>query len=262
MDVHTTFVPEININSPTASFHSPSSAASLLAGKREKDVNPSSNAFAYGGNMNPALNGLSEAQVNYLRDQFVSSAAAAAAVSSNNQQKKNSSSDPIRDSFFETNPFLLLRNDSLQDYRGQLYSKLAHNVAGIQASQQAQKSGSTLPAGLRPAFFAGGTSASPVVDPARESERVAEHVGALATKTLFEKLSTAFWDAFAGERPVTRSMVPAVKGSNTKVLDGQKIADIIGGRSKLVVVSLEQGQRDDLTSLSSQLDELDLAKKH
>jgi len=258
MDVHTTFVPEININSPAASFNSPSSASSLLAGKREKDINISNGAFAYGGNMNPALNGLNEAQLNFLRDQFVSSAAAAAAASSinNNAQQKKSTSDPVRDSFFETNPFLLLRNDSLQDYRGQLYSKLAHNVAGIQATQQAQKSGNALPAGLRPAFLSSpSTTATVAVDPVQESERVAKHVGALATKTLFEKLSTAFWDAFAGEQPATRSMVPVKKS-----VDGQKVADVIGGRSKLVVVPVTS-EKEEVDILTLELNKLNLVKK-
>ena len=298
MDVHTTFVPELNmIESP---------ASDLLAGKRDissfsspaysgssnGNHNYSTNNYSYGGNMNSALNGLSESQLNALRGQFVHSANSSSIGSSKNNRSSSSSSkqegehDPINVTFFDSNPFLVLRNDHLQDYRGQLYSKLANNVAGLQATHQANKAGHAVPVGLKPAFFSNPTSSSQYhqslpkgysnykesqFERRQQQERDLmesqheiniQHVGALATKTLFEKLSGAFWDAFMGEQPVARPLISPPSSSSsspshrapchssynqpdhpsfappqyTRGLDTQKVVDVIAGRRKLLVV--------------------------
>jgi len=177
MDVHTTFVPDLSsgIGSPIAA----------LSEKRENGLDHFGSNMAFGGqrqqlqptqsrNMNPALNSLSQEQINNLREQFGSSSAFGAGAGSNNRNNTIDSRDRARllagkdalssseddnnstqSSFFEANPFLLLRGDAFQEYRGQLYSKLANNAAGIASSQSALKAGlSSPPEGLKPAFFA------------------------------------------------------------------------------------------------------------
>lgn len=236
VDVHTTLVPEINIGSPLTTF----------TGKRESSKDLSSSAFSYGQNMNPALNGLSHDQLSALRENFLSSSARA----SSGQKRAN---DPVKESFFDANPFLLLRNDNLQDYRGQLYSKLAHNVAGIQQAQHAQKTGQSPEFdGMKPAFFSAPEPDSKLPSAAQDAQQAQlTRIGALATKTLFEKMSSAFWDAFAGEQPNTRQIIP----------DRKKIADVIGGKSRLVVVdNPATSKEDDLDALLGRMDKLDLKK--
>lgn len=272
MDVHTTFVPDFNIGSPAMS------SVSLSGKPQQRELNPSlASLFAYGGNVNPGLNNLSEQQVASLREHFGSSAAIAPAGprrSGGDVKTANSSADPIRDSFFDTNPFLVLRNDNMQDYRGQLYSKLANNIAGIQTLSHASKAGhASPPAGLRPAFF----SASPVAteqstisaSSSQPSAAVAQHVGALATKTLFEKLSTAFWDAFTGEQPQAKTLIPqsngATSSSRSKHASGSTtMADVVTGRSKLVLVSTDAAQpsnSDDEQLARLLSDKLDIVKQ-
>ena len=273
MDVHTTFVPELNIGSPAAG----------LAGKREP---LSATVSTYGGNMNPALNGLSDAQLNALREQFVTSSTKS--IGKANQNKDNH----ITDTFFETNPFLFLRNDNLQDYRGQLYAKIANNVAGLQVSQQANKTGLTPPAGLRPAFFSPtsssysssaasfSSSSAAVSSSSSRSSSVIDNmiladadmqatvniqrVGALATKTLLEKLSSAFWEAFTGDQPAGRPLLASQNRNSTSAvgssIDGRKVADVVGGKQKLVLVPVSEGSGSSIDGLERELGKLELSK--
>lgn len=200
----------------------------------------SHNSFAYGQNMNPALNNLSNEQVDRLREQ--------------SQQKRDT--DPVKDGFFETNPLLSLRSDKLQDYRGQLYSKLAHNFAGIQAAQNASRAGTTLPEGTKPAFFAApsvSVEADLVRQQAQAHTATLQVAGALVTKTLFEKLSSAFWDAFTGEDlKAQKGLLPSSAAQKKQSLDAKKVADVIGGKARLAVVPATTSEKD-LDALSEKM---------
>lgn len=345
MNVHTTLIPELNFNfpvpppsvfsasppsltdgtssnnslsapssntsqsggaSPVPSFTS--SVADIFAGKKDRDVAAPSARL----NMNPALNGLSQEQINNLREQFFASAPGFAAVNNNGNNNNTNNNvnvtsgkvarsplDPLQNSFFDSNPFISLRQDNLQDYRAQLYAKLANNVAGIHQAQQQQQQQSSngnkaqSPVnGLKPAFFAspaptqqiqGATAASSSSSAGAANELAmagsmvtskdaAEmaKIASIAQKTLFDKLSTAFWDAFSGSQHSTpKGIIPAKpqsqsqsstssssprrRGSNASAVnvDGQKIADVLAGRSRLQVVKNEQLEGnenvDDLT---------------
>lgn len=286
LDVHTTLVPDVRLAagglglgmdpgmSPVSAlsekrvngldhFGTANFAANANARQHQQQQLPTLNM-----NMNPALDTLSSEQVNSLRDQFSSSSASALSGRDRARQLAgkedeshltragaSSSGATASSSFFEQNPFLLLRGESFQDYRGQLYAKLANNAAGIAASSSALKSGAAAPpAGLQPAFFSGA--------PEQIREAQVGAVAAIAQKTLLEKLSTAFWDAFAGQSPSQSQkaggLLAAPSSSEKKEVDGQKIADVLSGRSRLQVVKNDQEQ--EATGLEDALERLALRK--
>lgn len=190
--------------------------------------------------------------------------------------------DPLQSSFFDTNPFISLRQDNLQDYRAQLYAKLANNVAGIHQAQQQQNqqqssnkgSNQQSMTGLRPAFFANQPIPRDVLDAQQQQQQdpeVIAKIASIAQKTLFDKLSTAFWDAFAGNNtPATKSLIPSDSAMNssrrnsrattTGAADGQQVADVIAGRSRLQIVKNEMPEDDDLDALARQVQNLGLKK--
>ena len=285
MDVHTTFVPDLS-----SSIGSPIAA---LSEKRENGLDHFGSNTAFGQrqqyqlqstqsrNMNPALNSLSQEQINNLREQFGSSSAFGAGAGANNRDNTIDSRDRARllagkdalassssseddnstqSSFFEANPFLLLRGDAFQEYRGQLYSKLANNAAGIAASSAALKNGATSPPeGLKPSFF----SEKQAVVTVTENEMIVAGVAAIAQKTLFEKLSTAFWDAFSGQSGSgTAGQTPLLRtgAGAEKQVDGKKVADVLSGKSRLAVVPNVESAKEEETGLESALEKLALRK--
>lgn len=311
MNVHTTLIPELNFNfpiPPTSVFGdspptststlpaltdaasassgrtSPTipsmstttgSIADMLAGKRERDANANTRL-----NMNPALNGLSQEQINNLREQFFNANSGMISTPQSSEDlisnvsgkisRHSTNLDPLQNSFFDTNPFISLRQDHLQDYRAQLYAKLANNVAGIHQAQQSQTSTQSNKGnqqqqgmnGLRPAFFAN----QPITNSKQlqDAEEVAK-IASIAQRTLFDKLSTAFWDAFAGNNtsPV-KSIVPndaARKNSNKKSSgdNGQQVVDLLAGRSRLQIVRNEK-EEEVVDALVKQVDNLALKK--
>lgn len=309
--------PPSSTNGSSAGRTSPSSPSSttgsigeLLAGKRERDANASSyNSSNARLNMNPALNGLTPDQIANLREQFFnanSTMLPPSSSSSSSVQEDNAASlvsgkvsrhtngnaatlDPLQNSFFDSNPFISLRQDSLQDYRAQLYAKLANNVAGIHQAQSLQSSNNNKNPtsssengmnGLRPAFFA----QSLPVNNGNVNEKDAEvvKIASIAQKTLFDKLSTAFWDAFAGNNTVpNKGMIPSSSierkrrsstssssssssssGINSNEVDGQKVADLLAGRSKLQIVKVndQEEKEDKVDSLTRQVENMGLKK--
>ncbi|KAK9899796.1 hypothetical protein P389DRAFT_207419 [Cystobasidium minutum MCA 4210] len=276
--------------SPASTGSGYASIADMLAGKRERDANASLNVNSR-LNMNPALNGLTPEQIANLREQFFNANSTMLPPSSSAQEENatslvsgkvsrggnNHGLDPLQNSFFDTNPFISLRQDSLQDYRAQLYAKLANNVAGIHQAQSSSNHNSNSNKnsdglnGLRPAFFA---ASPPAIN---EKDAEVAKIASIAQKTLFDKLSTAFWDAFAGNNTSsTRSMVPATssdakrpsarRGSSSSNgdVDGQKVADLLAGRSRMQIVSNvnnnNQEKEDKVDSLARQVENMALKK--
>ena len=84
-------------------------------------------------------------------------------------------------------------------------------------------------------------------------------VAAIAQKTLFEKLSTAFWDAFSGQQQGVANANSMLRGERSKQVDGQKVADVLSGKSRLEVVS-NNGKADEKTGLEEALENLALEK--
>lgn len=253
MDVHTTLVPDFRI--------SPGPMAALSE-KRENGLDHfgTANAFARQAppaqapqqNMNPALNALSAEQIANLRDQF--SASSSALPGRDRARQMAGKEEDATSSFFEQNPFLLLRGESFQDYRGQLYAKLANNAAGIAASNSALRAGAAAPPeGLKPAFFAG---SPPSEQQVKEAQLGA--VAVIAQKTLLSKLSTAFWDAFSGQTPQAKSLLGDAPAR--KEVDGKKVADVLAGRSRLEVVENKRENTSSATGLEDQLEKLALRK--
>ncbi|KAI5478409.1 bZIP transcription factor [Pseudohyphozyma bogoriensis] len=253
MPVHTTILPEFNL-------------------LNAKPIVPFSTQ-----NFNPALNNLTPQQradlpslTSHLRTGFNAPVA-----------NPDSTTPPTPrgtfDNFFESNP-LWLRADNIDEYRGQLYGKVANNVAGAAA---ANKSGSTpnaqghlpLPTGFRPAFFQSSRSLSPPAallsgkeardinptsdllafqNPRAAVEEENRRVAGLAASTLFSKMTGAFFEAFAG----------TVEERKLGMMSSEKVASVLSGRSSLQVVPNElkvAPARDDIASLGLQLGGLDLS---
>lgn len=185
---------------------------------------------------NPALNNLSPSQLSEL-------------PSYTSHLRNNagfpfppSKSSKTHDNFFESNPFHL-RAENVEEYRGALYGKLANNAAGLLAS----KGSSSIPNGFRPAFFSSPPPRYPTGKESRDvypssdlasfqSPRLATeertrfetnaYVATLATRTLFERMTIAFVDAFAGADP----------SNGSGGFSGEKVAAILSGKSKFGLV--------------------------
>lgn len=271
---------------PSPPISSAASIADMLAGKRDRDAN--TNTANARLNMNPALNGLTPEQIANLREQFFNANSGLGLPPASNEyenpanvvsgkiNRNGAALDPLQNSFFDSNPFISLRQDSLQDYRAQLYAKLANNVAGIHQAQQQQpaqgnkSSNGVAMNGLRPAFFANAPISSNTTTNEADHQEVVK-IANIAQKTLFDKLSTAFWDAFAGNNTLpAKSMVPPSSSSATTGakrrgsnaghgdVDGQKVADIIAGRSRLQVV--KKNDDADLENLTHGIGNMGLKK--
>ncbi|KAK4698428.1 bZIP-type transcription factor MBZ1, partial [Phenoliferia sp. Uapishka_3] len=221
---------------------------------------------------NPALNNLTSSQLgqlpsltSHLRNGYTSPPADATTPS------PSASRTGTFEPFFESNPYWL-RPDNVEEYRSQLYGKVAHNMAGTAASHKASGTSSSsassngspdstnqhlpIPAGFRPAFF---TSPAAGLSGNKESRRDAfssssdllafqsprevqrqqdQHtafVAGLAAQTLFSRMASAFVEAFAGS---------AGEGGKNGMMSGEKVASVLSGRSSLKVV-----ENDDVGAL-------------
>lgn len=230
-------------------------------------LNPKPVAFYGQQSFNPTINSLNASQLSQLPN-----------LTSHLRSNNASNSE----SFFDSNPFWL-RPKHVEEYRGQLYSKVAHNLAGSQA--QAKESSATpspnltnqIPSGFRPSFFTSPTSNStPPTSPrsnlisllsgkeprdtytspsellSYQSPRAASQqqqdqsrqaaavlVGALAARTLLDRLTGAFVSAFVGEGETNGLMCPS------------KVRSVLEGRSKLTIVDVDS--KEDISSLGLQM---------
>ncbi|GAA6005754.1 hypothetical protein JCM11491_003996 [Sporobolomyces phaffii] len=256
--VHTTLVPDF------------SSLASHLTNKA---------SFLPAQSFNPNLNNLTPDQLNELPS-LTSHLRPASG------QPSTSNTSAFQD-LFSTNPFYL-NHASLESQRAGLYSRIAHNTAGIaQAKKQQQGSGPTspdgqlpLPTGFRPAFFAGGSSiptkstdktlpaasssssttrellafqspsSASAAPPAPSHQDAYQYkLAQMASETLFSKMTGAFFSAFSGSS--------SSSSSSPSSWDSDKVKDVIAGRATLQVVPVEQ--KKGLGALEEQMASLDLS---
>ncbi|KAL8278577.1 hypothetical protein RQP46_009069 [Phenoliferia psychrophenolica] len=179
------------------------------------------------------------------------------------------------DGFFESNPYWL-RPEHVEEYRSQLYGKMANNMAGTAAAHKAAASStSTSPAsssgsppstqylpilpGFRPSFFTSpvslptppSSSSSSTTDDllafqspslALSQQQQNQHVARLATTTLLSRMTSAFVDAFSGGPPA---------GTGGGMMNPDKVASVLSGRSTVKVVP--NINADDLVARMGQL---------
>ncbi|GAA5929446.1 bZIP transcription factor [Sporobolomyces koalae] len=256
--VHTTLVPDF------------ASLASHLTAK---------SAFSSAPSFNPNLNNLTADQLSELPS-LTSHLRASAAPSS-------TSPSAFQD-LFSSNPFYL-NHASLESQRAGLYSRIAHNTAGLaQAKRQSPSSSDSegsaplpLPNGFRPAFFS--TSSAPIKssDKAALSSTAQEllefqspsstsalspapshqdayqfKLAQMASQTLFSKMTGAFMNAFAGT------------SSSSTAWDSDKVKDVISGKATLQVVPVastpsqsSSSDKKGLAALESQFGALDLGTR-
>lgn len=239
----------------------------------------------FSGSFNPNINALESSQLAQLP--FYTSHLRNPALLQPAKPRDAPSSAPkgTFEDFFGSNPFSL-RADQVEEYRASLYGKLAHNAAGLQASQKLQQSSGAssdgplpVPAGFRPAFFSSPTfmrdppppysppqtplslagkdardvassdlfNAQTMVD---DSARSTEVVASLATQTLFRRMASAFLDAFAG-----------TDSASSGRLSPDKVASVLSGQSRLAVVpndSRSTTSPTDVDALGSRLGSLSL----
>lgn len=208
-------------------------------------LNPKPSPFST-QNFNPALNNLSPCQLSqlpsltaHLRTGF-------------NAPADAPPSKGTFDDFFASNPYWL-RPENVEEYRGQLYGKMAHNMAGA-ASHKTNPS--SVPNGFRPAFFAPSSSPRSLFNPSlsakesrdtytspsallafqspRASEQQEAFVAGLAAQTLFSRMTGAFIDAFAGTAEEKKS----------GRMNGDKVASVLEGRATLQVVMNDKSAVD------------------
>lgn len=214
---------------------------------------------------NPAINNLTAAQ----RAELPSLTSHLRTPLSSTQEAQPASRGTF-DNFFDTNP-LWLRPENIEEYRGQLYGKVAHNMAGVAAAQKSGTSPNSngnlpLPTGFKPAFFSTPRSSSSgpfLASSGKESRdtypytndllafqspsraatteeqqrlKTTAFVAGLATQTLFSRMTGAFVEAFAG---------------NTAggLMSREKVAAVLSGRASLKVVP-----NDDLVGMMGGLE--------
>jgi hypothetical protein len=83
---------------------------------------------------------------------------------------------------------------------------------------------------------------------------IVEKIAVIAQKTLLEKMTSAFWDAFAGEQPSPKSMVRASVAK--REMDPAKVAAVLSGKSSLQVVPnpTSSTEQDGLQEMMGKLD--------
>ncbi|KAK4054693.1 hypothetical protein OIO90_003505 [Microbotryomycetes sp. JL221] len=257
--VHTTLLPEINFAA----------------------ANANAKPALYSGSFNPTINALSSSQMAQLPN-FTSHLRETGLSTPSSQQSMEGNSAPkgTFEDFFGSNP-LWLRAGQVEEYRASLYGKLAHNAAGLQASQKLQQQTNSmtlpLPTGFRPAFFSTPSAATlrdppPPYSPPRDDltfgsdkqardvaptsadlfraqqnlgdrERQTVVVASLATQTLFGRMASAFMDAFVGSEI-----------SSTRQFNADKVASVLSGQSRLAIVPNETQMT---ASARSEVDALD-----
>ncbi|KAI0031586.1 hypothetical protein K488DRAFT_51771 [Vararia minispora EC-137] len=174
------------------------------------------------------------------------------------------------DAFADTNPFTVKMLDA---YRMQLWTRMAQQTRQQQQQQlqqqlaaQQQLPAPSMPitglaANMRPAFFSSAKApglssllagkhperaypsppASPHMSPKlapkpEPASPSAQHavLAAMAQQTLFQRLGSAFWDAFAGQ--------PAGAGARTNV-DADKVRRVLEGKAVVRVVDVDETPR-------------------
>ncbi|GAA5871687.1 hypothetical protein JCM16303_000831 [Sporobolomyces ruberrimus] len=224
--VHTTLVPDF------------SSLASQLTNKT---------SFMSNQSFNPNLNNLTSEQLEDLPSLTSHLRPAPPPASSNTSAFQD---------LFSTNPFYM-NHASLESQRAGLYSRIAHNTAGIAQAKKQNPSANldgqlALPTGFRPAFFSNSSvptkstdkssttrellafqspSSSPsssTTPPPLPSHQDAYQfkLAQMAQETLLSKMSGAFLNAFTGSSST----------SSSTSWDSEKVKDVLSGRATLQVV--------------------------
>ncbi|GAA5828638.1 hypothetical protein JCM3766R1_003768 [Sporobolomyces carnicolor] len=260
--VHTTLVPDF------------SSLASHLTHKASP---PQPLSF------NPNLNNLTRDQLDELPS-LTSHLRSPTSTTTTNPPQAGQSRSAFQD-LFSTNPFYL-NQASLEQQRAGLYSRIAHNSAGIAQAkklQQQQQPGEgvgggplPLPNGFRPAFFSPSSSsskssttrelvefqspssASSLVprQPSSHQEAYEFKLAQIASETLLSKMTGAFLNAFSGGGGGSTST------SSTASWDHDKVKDVIAGRATLQVVPVATSQehkKGGLEALESRMGSLNLS---
>ncbi|TFY68661.1 hypothetical protein EVG20_g3474 [Dentipellis fragilis] len=240
--VHTTLIPE--------SFAQP------LVGK---PVTPRNSSLQE--NINPSLNGNNTTGL-------------AAAAFGSGPGKAGKPSPAAFDMFADSNPFTMKMLDA---YRMQLWTRMAaqqqqQNQHAASQTPAPHKPITGLASNLRPHYF---TSASPskamlqpsssnsplsallagkhyptpptspkltpAAAPKRDSNATnAEHamIAAMASQTLFQRLGSAFWDAFSGSSPAAATA--SGSGSPRTQWDADKVRRVLEGKAVVRVVDIEE----------------------
>lgn len=239
-------------------------------------------------NFNPILNNLSAAQRAELPS--VTSHLRAGLASSPHDASAPTAAKSTFESFFESNP-LWLRADNIEEYRTQLYGKVAHNMAGAAAAQKAAGGATSpsghlpLPVGFRPAFFTSPRAAPAALLSGKEHrdevpppssdllafqsprtnnlqqevqrDRASALVAGIATQTLFSRMAGAFVDAFAGSTAEERK-VGFSSAKVASILDGSATVQVVP-RSRPVVANPPAAVAS-VDTLGLQLGSLDLSR--
>ncbi|KAH8921231.1 hypothetical protein BT69DRAFT_351597 [Atractiella rhizophila] len=214
--VHRTLVPELRFADSSSSSSSSSSSPSSSSSTDNITPPPAYSQLNLPTNMNPALNNLSPTQTSLLP--LFTAHLRASGMPGKTEGKG------VHDDFFGSNPYNL-RPDLVEEYRSQLYGKLANNLAynavmqktgGADATMEDAEAGrhraSALAAGgWRPAFFtspksndkklAKDPSPPPSYDPsplmASQIAPIKPNVASDSTG-LLSKMAETFWLTFSG----------------------------------------------------------------
>ena len=198
---------------------------------------PPLNAPSANMNMNPLLNSLSTEQLELYTNHLRTSA---------------STYNTVNDTFLSTNPYSL-RHQTMEEYRGQLYQKLSHNIGLIKNSntgvdREALKlTFFTNPSSLRETPNSSILSGKlpkdlsrPVSPTANEnltpvSINEAVHITNVVKTTLMSKMFNAFMEGFTGSSTSVQS--------GQALIDPKKVSDVLSGRSRIEVVPSTNGNK-------------------
>ncbi|OCH86018.1 hypothetical protein OBBRIDRAFT_797599 [Obba rivulosa] len=245
--VHTTLVPEWG---------------SVLSGKPlASSKNAGRRSPALQENINPVLNGITATSL---------TAALGAPAQGKGDKSENNNTQQLPlgafDSFADVNPFTM---KTLDAYRMHLWGKMAQQQAAHNRNAQPQFSSTQSPSGLasnlRPQYFAKPNSAalssllsgksaasayptppnspplgttprkaSPASDMQQPTPQQAM-LASMASQTLFGKLGSAFWDAFAARSP-------GAHGKPNREWDAEKVRRVLEGKAVVRIVDVETQQ--------------------
>ncbi|KAA1476126.1 hypothetical protein DENSPDRAFT_853460 [Dentipellis sp. KUC8613] len=242
--VHTTLIPE--------SFAQP------LVGK---PVTPRNSSLQE--NINPSLNGSNTTGL-------------AAAAFGSGPGKAGKPSPAAFDMFADSNPFTMKMLDA---YRMQLWTRMAaqqqhQNQLAASQTPAPHKPITGLASNLRPHYFTSAAPSkavlqpsssnsplsallagkhyptpptspklTPTATPKRDSHATnAEHamIAAMASQTLFQRLGSAFWDAFSGSSPVSSAAAASGSSSSRPQWDADKVRRVLEGKAVVRVVDIEE----------------------
>ncbi|KAI0269935.1 hypothetical protein BC834DRAFT_819945 [Gloeopeniophorella convolvens] len=168
--------------------------------------------------------------------------------------------DPF-DMFAEANPFTLKMLDA---YRMQLWTRMAQQQSPAQTQTPAPLTG--LAAGLRPLYFTSPRSSSstlsgkhtppsspklgavPAPFTSKESPTPQQALLAtMASQTLFQRLGTAVWQAFACQSPSNDASI----GGRAAGWDADKIRRVLEGKAVIRIVDLEPEEKPRAAPMSA-----------